>query len=187
MGGGNISPQSHMWAQHCRVRDSAGLLFHPAGCGGQNEKWWQQLHLPAFSWSQICWVAHPIEKDAVNPEDQRLPRERNQGLGKFPRSRCPIWWAYFSCGFPRMAVGFVGTVVWKAVDSGKRDWVVETELEAPGCVLWGLLIPWGGSPHQAVSSMGQLVHPLLLVDPPDAVSGGYISPSLDISLEGFSP
>lgn len=40
-----------------------------------------------------------------------------------------------------MAVAFVGTVVWEAVDSGKRDRVGETaELEAPSCALWGLLI-----------------------------------------------
>lgn len=54
-------------------------------------------------------------------------------------------------------MAFVGTVMWKAVDSGKRDRVGETaELEGPGCALLGSPHPWRESPHLAAPDKGQM-------------------------------
>lgn len=129
--------------------------------------------LPVLSWSWVCWVAHPTERNAVcsgSSQGIRGFRGRGTGLGKFPRSRWPIWWAYLSLGNDQDGCElcqkqWCGTL-------GRRDWVVRNcaLLEAPGCVSWGLLMPQEIFPIQPGLIKGSLsIFSLQILS--DAVSG----------------
>lgn len=84
--------------------------------------WWAEREveppLPARSWSWICRVAHPIEKDAVHAgSSQRIRGFPGRGTRawRVPTiKRSHVLGIPFSFGIPRMAAGFVRAVVWKS-------------------------------------------------------------------------
>lgn len=145
MGGGNVFPQNHMWAQHCCVRDARLLVvFTQQGVVGRMRGGSSSLicQHPAASgaagWHILLKRIRYTQDPAREPEAS-LGEE--QGLGKFPRSRCPIWWAYFGHSQDGHGLCWKSDVkscgLWEERLGGGNCAVLET----PGCVLLDLLIP----------------------------------------------
>lgn len=149
-------------------------------CGGQNERWHggsllcQRSTGPGSAgWHillkrMLCTQVPARESEASLGEDQ--------GLGKFPRSRCPIWWTYLYFGDGQDSCEFCQKQCCGKLDSEKRDWVVGNcaLLRAPGYVSWGLFISQEIFPIQPCLPRGSLSIHFPLQIPSDAVSDGPI-------------
>lgn len=161
MGGRNIFPQNHMWAQYCLIRDSSQLVFTQQRVVGRMRGG------TVVASSASAQLVPGLPGGRIQPENQRFPWERNKGLKSSHDLDGPSGGHTFILGMARMAVSFVRNSgvgshgFWEERLGGGELCCAEGSRL---CFMGSSHLP-GDSPHPAVPAKGQFVHPLLPADP----------------------